>query len=149
MKPLQHSVVIFTLAVLGAPGALAGPTFEDRDLRGEYVFAGFELHRPPSGVGAPEHCVFAGTVNFDGLGRAAMIVTQRCVVGNNPAIVQTRDIQQYYSVDPDGSFRISEQPDLLDPVHGQIVDHGRSLLLDGTTRTSPTLVNWLATAMRR
>ena len=149
MKPFQHPVVIFTLAVLGAPGALAGPTFEDRDLRGEYVFAGIELHRPPSGVGAPEHCAFAGTASFDGQGRAMLSGTRRCVLGSNPVSTVAFEVQQYYLVAPDGSFVMSELQDLSDPAHGQIVDHGRSLLLDGTLRTSPTLVNWLATAMRR
>lgn len=52
-------------------------------------------------------------------------------------------------VNPDGSFLVSGSPDMADPSHGQIVDKGRSLLLDGTTKSRADLLSWSGIAMKR
>lgn len=150
MKPFGHSVVAagtLAAAILGAPGALAAPTFDNNDLKGEYLFTVVEVHRVtlPGGSTAVEHCVLAGTASFDGAGTMTLNAAQRCSITGSGAASGT----QFYSVNPDGSFLISESPAMSDPVHGQLVDHGRTLLLDGTLRTLPEILNWSGIAMRR
>lgn len=150
MTPLRQSFVLasaFALAMLGQGPALAAPTYGNKDLKGEYLFVVVEVRSVPlpGGGTRPEHCVIAGTAAFDGAGLMTMNAKQRCNLSGTGEIIGT----QNYSVNPDGSFLISESPDMTDPVHGQLVDHGRTLLLDGTLRTLPELIGWWGTAMRR
>lgn len=134
-------------AMFGSAQALATPTFGNDDLKGEYLFTAVEVHRVTlsGGPTVVEHCVLAGTVSFDGAGTLAINAAQRCSATGSGAVSGT----QYYSVNSDGSFLISESPAMTDPVHGQLVDHGRTLLLDGTLRTLPEILNWSGIAMRR
>lgn len=122
-------------------------TFGNHDLRGEYLFTVVEVHRVtlPGGGAALDHCVVAGAVGFDGAGTMAVNAAQRCSFTGSGAVSGS----QYYVVNADGSFLISESPDMADPVHGQIVDKGRSLLLDGTLRTLPELLSWSGVAVKR
>ena len=134
-------------AVFGG-SALAAPKFSNDDLKGEYLFVVVEVHRiqlVPGDPFTPEHCVLAGTATFDGAGLMTMNAKQRCNQTGSGDISGT----QYYSVSPDGSFLISESPAMTDPVHGQLVEHGRTLLLDGTLRTLPDINGWWGTAMKR
>jgi hypothetical protein len=134
-------------ALLPVPGASA-PTFGDEDLKGEYLFTVLDIsfYMPPgSTTSVVNHCVVAGTVAFDGAGNMALSATTRC----SRSGVSTIGGNQYYSVNPDGSFLISESSDMSDPVHGQIVDKGRTLLLDGTTRTRPDSISWSGIGMKR
>lgn len=145
----------FSLALAGgmvamgfAAPAFAVPTFGNEDLKGEYLFTVVEVHRfalPGTTSMVTEHCVIAGTASFDGAGIMTLNGTQRCSFNGSSTLSGT----QNYSVNPDGSFLISESPGMADPVHGQIVDHGRSLLLDGTTRTLAEILSWSGIAMRR
>ena len=89
--------------------------------------------------------MIAGSATFDGAGEATLNATQRCNLSGSGPMTGT----QYYSVKPDGSFLMSESSDMTDPVHGQMVDHGRTLLLDGTLRTLPEIIGWWGTAARR
>jgi hypothetical protein len=150
MTPLRQSFVVasaFAVAMLGQGAALAAPTYGNNDLKGEYQFVVVEVHSValPEGGSRPEHCVIAGTAAFDGAGLMTLNAKQRCNLTGTGDISGT----QYYSVNPDGSFLISEASDMTDPVHGQLVDHGRTLLLDGTLRTLPEIIGWWGTAMRR
>ena len=149
MKPLGNCVVVtgaLAAALVSAP-LLAAPTFGNDDLKGEYLFVVVEVHTvtiPPAGP-RPEHCVIAGSAVFDGAGRATLNATQRCNLSGSGEMSGT----QFYSVKPDGSFLMSESAGMADPVHGQMVDHGRTLLLDGTTRTLSEIIGWWGTAVRR
>jgi hypothetical protein len=134
---------VATLATLSIP-APAAPTFGNDDLKGEYVFTVVEVHRVP-GVG-PEHCVIAGTATFDGAGTMLMNGTQRCSSTTPSGPISG---VQYYKVNADGSFLISESQLMSDPVHGELVDHGRTLLLDGTSRTLSEILSWWGLAMKR
>ena len=148
MKRLRYRVILGLAAtILGAPAALAAPNFGNDDLKGEYVFVVVEVHSVtlPGGLVRPEHCVIAGTANFDGAGTATLNATQRCSLTGSGAVTGL----QYYSVKPDGSFLISESAGMTDPVHGQLADHGRTLLLDGTLRTLPDIISWSGIAMKR
>ena len=148
MGRLCHPIVLGLAAtILAAPCALAVPSYGNEDLKGEYLFVVVEVHTVmmPGGISRPENCVIAGTANFDGAGIVTLNGTQRCSVTGSG----TQSGTQYYAVNPDGSFLISESPGMTDPVHGQLVDHGRSLLLDGTLRTLPEILNWSGVAMRR
>ena len=146
MARSRHPFVLagaLALAALGAP-VHAAPTFGNDDLKGEYLFTVVEVHRLP-GVG-PEHCVIAGTATFDGAGTMMLNATQRCSSTTPSGPISGA---QYYSVNGDGSFLISESPSMSDPVHGELVDHGRTLLLDGSLRTLSEILSWWGVAMKR
>ncbi|HEU5177908.1 MAG TPA: hypothetical protein VFU24_10685 [Burkholderiales bacterium] len=148
MKRLCHRVILGLAAtILGVPCALAAPNFGNEDLKGDYLFVVVEVHSVtlPGGLVRPEHCVIAGTANFDGAGKMTMSATQRCNLTGSGAV----EGSQFYSVNPDGSFLISESAGMTDPVHGQLADHGRTLLLDGTLRTLPEIISWSGIAMKR
>ena len=153
MKPFWQCAVAaapLAAAILGAPAALAVPSFGNDDLKGEYLFVVVEVRRSntPTGV-PPVHCVIAGAATFDGAGLASLNATQRCNTSAGATVTETVSGTQYYSVNPDGSFLMSESADLSDPVHGQLVEHGRALLLDGTLRTLSEIIGWWGTAMKR
>ena len=132
--------------VLSSAPALAAPTYGNNDLKGEYLFVVVEVHLVPGDPFTEEHCVIAGSATFDGAGSMTMNATQRCNRTGSGDVSG----KQFYRVSPDGSFLISESETMSDPVHGQLVDHGRALLLDGTLRTFPSDINaWWGTAMKR
>ena len=137
---------VAAMALFGAP-ALAVPTFDNNDLKGDYLFTVVEVRRVmlPGGSTPIEHCVIAGTATFDGAGTMTLNAAQRCSITGSGAVSGT----QYYMVNADGSFLISESAGMTDPVHGQIVDKGRTLLMDGTLRTLADVLNWWGIAMRR
>jgi hypothetical protein len=150
MRPfLRYSLLAGGLAAaLVAAPATAAPTFGNDDLKGEFLFTVLEVRReilPGGTTPVIEHCVIAGTAVFDGAGTMTLSGTQRCSVTGTGGLSGT----QYYAVNPDGSFLISESTDMTDPVHGQLVEHGRTLLLDGTTRTLPEILSWSGIGMRR
>ncbi|MGH7251325.1 MAG: hypothetical protein ACREIK_05665, partial [Nitrospiraceae bacterium] len=91
-----------------------------------------------------DYCDVAGTLNFDGNGKVTTNSKRRCsatgMATDNPLTLD-------YTVNPDGSFVITAGPE--DLVHGQIVNRGHSLLIDGTTRTDPALLIFHLVAMRR
>jgi hypothetical protein len=135
-------------AALAAAPAAAAPTFGNNDLKGEFLFTVVEVHTiilPGGTIPVAEHCVIAGAAVFDGVGTMSLSGRQRCSRTGTGDLSGT----QYYAVNPDGSVLISESADMSDPVHGQLVEHGRTLLLDGTTRTLPEIQSWSGIAMRR
>ena len=145
MKRILLSLMLLTvismafLLVSHTP-ALAGGTFSNRDLSGEYLFILTEQQGfgPPCFGAVVEH---AGTLNFDGIGMVTINDTRRCTDGIT--VSQTTEIVTLsYSVNPDGSF-------LIDTAHGQILQHGRSLLIDGTANTDPSTRMFHGAAMQR
>lgn len=149
------TAIAVTFLLVSDTSAEGGPTFSSRDLRGEYFFNLVEIRE--EGVGDPpvpttDYCDVAGTLNFDGIGTVDINSTRRCSATGK----QTDDpLTLNYTVNSDGSFVItvsepapgSEEP--ADLVHGQIVNRGRSLLIDGTKRTDPDLMMFHGLAMKR
>ena len=164
-RSLSSFVFVGALAATGlAAPALAGPSYDNRDLKGEFLFTIVELRRdtlPGAPLPANLNCVSSGTAAFDGAGTMIASGTQRCqptpMPGQPPLPPQPPqplpERPLYYAVNADGSFLMSETPDFADPFHGEIVDHGRSLLLDGTTRpvsnTVPSILSWSGVMMKR
>jgi hypothetical protein len=140
---------LLAMLLIGDP-AVAGRTFDNDDLKGDYLCNVVEVRRAllPTGLFALAHCVIAGTGKFDGVGMVTLNATQRCSIAGTTETTVIAGTQ-YYSVNPDGSFLISESSSMTDPAHGQIVEHGRSLLLDGTTRTLAEILSWSGMCMRR
>ncbi len=117
--------------------------FTNRDLKGPYVCTAQEIHQL---MNSPvEYCVFSGTFNFDGAGGILGIATMRCSLSGVSLLTQPMS----YSVNPDGSFLTSDLPGMANPVHGEIVEQGQSLLLDGTTKTLSEILSWQGICMRR
>jgi hypothetical protein len=152
MRPFFRSSIIAAglAATLSAAPATAAPTFDNGDLKGEFLFTFVEVRRdfvPSLGTFVVQQCVSAGTAIFDGVGTMTGSGTNRCsVTGTEPI---SGDKPLYYAVNPDGSVLLSESTDMSDPLHGQIVEHGRSLLLDGTTRTLPAILSQSGIMMKR
>jgi hypothetical protein len=135
---------------LSAAPATAAPTFGNDDLKGEYLFTVVEVRRdmlPGTTTLVTQYCVTAGTAIFDGVETMTGTGTQRCSVTGTGTV---GDKPLYYAVNPDGSFLMSESPTgMTDPIHGQIVEHGRTLMIDGTTRTLPDLFSFSGIMMKR
>jgi len=129
---LAGGIVAGTLG-LGAPAFAA---CDNRDLRGEYLFTLAEVrYEYPPGSATPvlNFCDHQGSLVFDGAGGVTATSTHRC----NVTGTATRIGPLVYDVNPIScSFTLQDPSDPPNPVHGQIVDHGRMLLLDGTTRTA-------------
>ena len=131
--------------------AVAGGGFSNRDLSGEYVFNLAEIRIEydfSSGAPIPvtDYCDVAGTLRFDGLGAMTVDGTRRCSFTGT--FVDASALT--YTVNPDGSFLVTDPADPVpDPVHGQIVNRGKSLLIDGTTRINPNVLMFHGVAMQR
>ncbi len=136
------------LLLADGPNAIGARTFSNKDLKGDYLFILVEIRTEPAFGGATNYCDKAGTISFDGVGPVGTATvsgfTQRCNVATSPGVVA-----QFYQVNPDGSFLLDEAPAFLDPVHGQIVDNGNALMLDGTTRTNSNVLIFHIVAMKR
>lgn len=152
-----HRIWMTFALALGAvwtalPGpALAGGGYSARDLSGEYIFNLAEVRTEfdySSGVPVPvtDYCDHSGTLNFDGVGVMTVTETRRCSFTGTVADSATLN----YTVDPSGGVLITDPLDPTpDPVHAEIVNRGRSLLIDGTTRTNPNVLMFHGTAMQR
>lgn len=142
---LRASVPSLVLLVLSL-SVVAAPPFTNADLNGEYLVNVAHI-RTEWMAGAPStnYCDIAGTASFDGIGMVTVKVTHRC----NVTGITTDKAEMHYTVNPDGSFLIDENPGFPDPVHGEIVNGGVGLLLDGTTRTNPNILMFHGVAMRR
>ncbi len=127
-----------------AEGVHAG--FTPRDLKGEYLCTLQDVRQ--SEVSLLEVCVAAGTLTFDGAGSGTLIGNMRCSnSGSAPSIVNLS-----YTVNADGSFLFNAAPGAANPnpFHGQIVDHGHTLLVDGTTNPVPAeSAGWIGICMTR
>jgi len=152
MKSFVHSASL--VSGLLAMGLFGNPTMagrgsdndanDNRDLKGEYLCTIIEVHQL---INSPvEHCNLALTGNFNGAGRVDASGMMRCSGSFGTGVLSG---SLNYSVNPDGSFLMSDLPNMANPSHGQIVDHGRTLLLDGSTKTNPEILSWSGICMRR
>ncbi|HYS75171.1 MAG TPA: hypothetical protein VEM38_03630 [Burkholderiales bacterium] len=136
------------LLLTDSPNAIGARTFSNKDLKGDYLFILVDIRTEPAFGGATNYCDQAGTISFDGVGPVGTATvsdfTQRCNLATSPGAGTL-----FYRVSPDGSFLADETPAFLDPTHGQIVDNGNALLLDGTTRTNANILIFHIVAMKR
>jgi len=153
MKRLLLSVICLggvglALLLTDSPNAIGAKTFSNKDLKGDYLFILAEIRTEPAFGGATNYCDKAGTISFDGVGPVGTATvsgfTERCNVVIGPAVGTL-----FYQVNSDGSFLLDETSAFLDPEHGQIVDNGNALLLNGTTRTNPLILIFHLVAMKR
>ena len=105
----------------------AAKTFSNADLKGEYYYNLVQIRQDETPD--VDYCDEFGTITFDGAGLATGTGTRKCSV-TGPA---TESGDFTYSVNPDGSVLITEVG-FTDPKRGQLVDKGRMVLIDGTTR---------------
>lgn len=150
MKSLvQRAALIGLPALLAASGAsmAAGRDYDSDDLKGDYYCNVIEVHRftNPAGLAGADRCNYAGLVHFDGAGTMQGSGNMRCSAAGTAGPFS---ITNHYALSPDGSFLFSDFADLGNPSHGQIVDHGRALLLDGTMKTFPEILSWSGICMR-
>lgn len=121
------------LAIKGDRASAAGRTYTDKMLSGEYKFHIFEVRLTETGEF--DFCDETGTAIFDGMGNATAVSTRRCSL---PPRVEDDTGELTYVVFPDGQVEFT---DVDAPVgatsHGWIVDKGRIVLVDGTTREPP------------
>ncbi len=121
-----------------------GHRYTNRDLKGTFVCNAQEVFQAASGV---DFCVYSFILEADGAGNATLSSgAQRCSMSGAGPLAP---LPSTYLVNPDGSFLLSELPNMANPRHGQIVEHGQSLLFDATTRTAPALLSGSAVCMRR
>jgi hypothetical protein len=145
MRMLRALVSGLMLLMVGLP-SFAGKPFTNADLNGSYLFILTQIRTENVG-GTPvtNYCENAGTIAFDGAGAVTVNSVRRC-----SATGTVVDVGAFvYAVNADGSFLVDETPVFADPVHGQIVDRGAHLLLDGTARTNPDIMIFHGVAMRR
>ncbi len=136
------AVAVAILLVVSRPAG-GGPGFSNRDLSEVYAYTLVGIFETPPNPAV--FCEHAGTMSFDGVGAVTIDAVVRC----GGSVISSPPFTLSYSVDPDGSFSMVVPSGSLIFAHGQIVDHGRSLLLDGTTRTDPAARAFNGVAMRR
>ncbi len=121
------------VAMKGDSASAAGRTYTDKVLSGEYRFHIFEVRLTE--MGEFDFCDETGTAVFDGMGNGTVSATRRCSL---PPRVEDDTADLTYVVFPDGQVEFT---DVDAPVgatsHGWIVDKGRIVLVDGTTREPP------------
>lgn len=113
------------------PAVAGGGCYSNRDLNGEYIFNLVEVRTETFPIPGTNYCDHTGVVNFDGVSAATVTDTRRCSLTG----LVTEAALLTYSVNCDGSLTIDDPAD-PNPVHGQIVNRGHGILLDGTTRTN-------------
>ena len=130
--------LLFTLA--GLAPALADRTWDNRDIRGEYAYSLIEAEWITTGdppVQKILYCTSIGTAIADGAGNLETTGTLRCNLDGTVFFEEDTETMTY-EVQPNGEV-LFWNPDSADPTHGVIVDHGRTILIDGTTRFD----NWI------
>lgn len=133
MKRIILLLVMTAMVVLvfcTAAGA-AGRTYDNADLRGTYYFVSTQerMQYPPGGgEKVVEYCSGYGTATFDGSWKVVIASTDRCSIYGT----LTDNVTQNYAVNADGSFLVSDPANPLNTTHCRMVDHGRTLLCDGT-----------------
>ena len=128
------------LGLFSMAPAMAGKIYDNWDFRGEYKFAIFEAAWvTESGfIGNIDYCTAVGTVVADGAGSMEFIGTTRCnLEGRSPPKIEDISGFMGYDVQPNGEVLFYDEPypdpSLSDPsMHGVLVDHGATILIDGT-----------------
>jgi hypothetical protein len=138
-KKALAGIIFLALSVVSGI-ARAADNFSPRSLNGDYAYNLVDIHESPVGL---QHCDQYGTMTFDGNGMAKATGVVRCN-GSAPLSLYADFI---YTVDPDGTALITKVGTAY-PIHGRIVEHGRMILLDGSTRETAIYVQH-GTAVRQ
>jgi hypothetical protein len=118
-----------------------------QSLRGDYSILTSEIvaaepPTPPTII----YCNGFGTISFDGMGSAAVTVTNRCIQpGGNPD-VSTDTLAMEYTVDPDGTVWIKAGED--SEIHCQLADGGNTLMCDASGMGKDVL-DWKTIAVKK
>lgn len=127
------------LVLFSVAPAMAGKPYDNRDFRGEYKVSLVEASLMSGYAGITQYCSGFATVVADGDGNMEFTVTSRC---NNEAtgmkIEETSGIMTY-KVLPNGEVLFYEDPLSAPSLHGVLVDHGNTILLDGTAGSEDML----------
>ncbi len=135
---------LVALLLIGGQAGAASKNCSDKDLTGDYMFDEVEIIS--EGTTTIRYCQTAGTVSFDGVGGLTTTAMIRCDGGT---AVPSSPTAHYYSVNPDCSFLASDKEDLSNPSHCQLLDGGRAVICDGTTKTDPASLIFHVVAMKR
>ncbi len=127
------SAAAICLLVLITTGC-AGRTYSDSSLRADYHYSMVQLRLDETAPNI-DYCDEHGTITFDGAGSATGTGTRKCSITG----LATETGTFTYSVDPDGSFLITESG-ASESTHGQIVHGDKILLIDGSTRPPDILI---------
>ena len=127
---LLFGAAALLLATFSLP-TQAGKIYTLSDLDGVYVYNLVEIRRDETSS-AIDYCDQYGTATFDGNGNGSNTGTRKCSY-SGPA---TETEAFTYYVYPDGVVEITSGND-LHPTRGQMVDKGRMILIDSTTRLEP------------
>ena len=144
-------IIVLSAAVLwmNRTSAVAEGGYSARDVSGEYVFTLVEIgteEDPSTGERLTDYCERAGTFYADGAGTMLYTGTRRCSLSG----LESGTATLIYTVDPSGSVLMIAAGDPPgNAAHGQIVDHGRVLLLDGTTQSDPNNLIQQGMAVKR
>jgi len=112
--------------------AFADPLFTNGSLRGEYLITLIEIRQEPAGI---DYCDITARAKFDGSGNVTINDTRKCSLTGT--VSSSGGL--FYDVKPSGEFIIFEAVP-GDATHGRIAHSGRTILLDGTTRTNPDVL---------
>ena len=112
--------------------AFADPLFTNGSLRGEYLITLIEIRQEPTGI---DYCDISAQAKFDGSGNVTIRSTRKCSLTGT--VSSSGGL--FYSVKPSGEFTLYETVP-GDATHGRIAHSGRTILLDGTTRTNPDVL---------
>ncbi len=125
------------LAILGSTTILTGcfgPPYNVSNLNGNYYYKLVEVRNDET---APDidFCEEYGNAHFDGAGTVEISGTRKCSISGSADESST----QTYSVSPDGTVLVNETGS-SNPTRGKLLEGGRMLLIDGTTREPGILI---------
>ena len=143
---LRAIFLALTLLSLLPFGLQAKNTYSDSDVSGTYYFTNIEVRWIPS-YDSPNrmlnHCHVLGTAVSDGAG---LVLTKSKNVCDITGTVEMDDTI-HYQVNPDGQMTFYSEAS-GNTTHGQIIEAGRMILLDGSNNTNPSLILHYGTAVR-
>jgi hypothetical protein len=148
MKPIGMAVLVVLLATLVfcTTAAAGGKTFDAADLKGTFAFISHQVRWefPPEGNELQvNYCSGYGTLEFDGVSSLTVVSHDRCSL--NGSTIDTISVR--YVVDPDGTVLIVETIGDAVATHCKLVEHGRTLLCDGTL-SGPDTLSFTVVAVR-
>ncbi len=141
-------VFMFILSLLLILPVSAAKTFDNRDLRGEFIFslneAEWEFY---DGGRAIQYCESVGTAIADGEGNMQIESTVRCNINETQTFESNSEFITY-QVQPNGEVLfVGSDPN--DVTHGFLLQQGRLLLIDGTTHSDPSIIYQHGTAFKK
>lgn len=124
------------LGLFSMAPAMADKMYDNWDFKGEYKVSliDADMITEDGYMGMIEYCTAVATVVADGAGSMEFTGTSRCNLERTVKIEEISGVM-WYDVLPNGEVLFYEDP-LSDPpvpsLHGVLVNHGNTVLLDGT-----------------